>query len=80
MVCLLDFCICVIGDSLKWFSFLVLRLIQLEMEVESSKIDIISTSSRNDVDVSLLENEEGKSSLVKVQTTLKYLTRSLLRI
>ena len=80
MVCLLDFCICEIGDSLKWFSFLVLRLIQLEMEVESSKIDIISTSSRNDVDVSILENEEGKSSLVKVQTTLKYLTRSLLRI
>ena len=80
MVCLFDFCICEIGDSLKSFSFLVLRLIQLKMEAESPKIDIVPTSSRNDVDVSLLENEEGKSSLVKVQMTSECPTRSLLRI
>lgn len=44
-----------------------------EMEVESSKVDIVPTSDPNDVTVGLLDSEEGKSSIVKVHHCFRIL-------
>ena len=52
---------------LRTYSYLLLRSMEKEMEVESSKVDVVPTSDPNDVNVGLLDNEEGKSSIVKVQ-------------